>query len=92
VARRHQEQLLKSTRVEKEETLRMKKIASSVAKEIKHFWDSIQKVCLHVYLIRNIHIVRLMCCADCRVQATVDAGRKEKESSGHAPELHSGSN
>ena len=32
-------------RMEKEEALKLRKIASTIAKEIKHFWDSIQKVC-----------------------------------------------
>ena len=31
-------------RTEKEEALKLKKIALSIAKEIKHFWESIQKV------------------------------------------------
>ena len=30
--------------------------------------------------------------ADSRVQATVDAGGEEEESSGHAPQLYSGPN
>ena len=32
-------------RTEKEEALKLKKIALSIAKEIRHFWESIQKVC-----------------------------------------------
>ena len=32
-------------RTEKEEALKLKRIALSIAKEIKHFWESIQKVC-----------------------------------------------
>ena len=39
---------MQQVRMEKEEALRLKKIASSIAKEIKHFWDSIQKVCVSV--------------------------------------------
>ena len=26
----------------------MRKIASSIAKEVKHFWESLRKACLHV--------------------------------------------
>ena len=37
-------------RMEKEEALKLRKIASSIAKEIKHFWDSIQKVRVGDYL------------------------------------------
>ena len=32
-------------RTEKEEAIKLRKIALSIAKEIKHFWESIQKVC-----------------------------------------------
>ena len=35
---------MQQVRTEKEEALKLKKIALSIAKEIKHFWDSIQKV------------------------------------------------
>ncbi len=35
---------MQHARAEKEDQLRLKKIASTIAKEIKHFWDSIQKV------------------------------------------------
>ena len=35
---------MQQAKSEKEELLRLRKIASSVAKEVKHFWDSIRKV------------------------------------------------
>lgn len=44
VARQYQEREMYHMRTEKEELLRLKKIASVIAKEVKHFWDSIQKV------------------------------------------------
>ena len=31
-------------KTEKEEVLKLRKIASTIAKEIKHFWDSVHKV------------------------------------------------
>lgn len=36
---------MQQAKTEKEELLRLRKIASSVAKEVKFFWDSIRKVC-----------------------------------------------
>ena len=44
IARYHQEKEMQHARAEKEDQLKLKKIASTIAKEIKHFWDSIQKV------------------------------------------------
>ena len=46
-------------RTEKEEALKLKKIALSIAKEIKHFWESIQKVChlVHTYTVGRFLIV-----------------------------------
>ena len=41
---------MQQSRMEKEEALKLRKIASSIAKEIKHFWDSIQKVRVLDYL------------------------------------------
>ena len=35
---------MQQMRTEKDELHRLRKIASSIAKEVKHFWDSIQKV------------------------------------------------
>ena len=44
MARHHQEVEAQHTRSEKEELVRLRKIASTMAKEVKHFWDSIHKV------------------------------------------------
>ena len=44
VARYHQEKELHHAKTEREELGRLRKIASTIAKEVKHFWDSIQKV------------------------------------------------
>ena len=44
VVRHHQELEMQQMRTEKDELQRLRKIASSIAKEVKHFWDSIQKV------------------------------------------------
>lgn len=35
---------MQQAKTEREELLRLKKIASSVAKEVKYFWDSVRKV------------------------------------------------
>ena len=40
----HLEQSTLAQRSEKEELQRLKKIASSIAKEVKHFWESVRKV------------------------------------------------
>ena len=40
----HRETGMQQARTEKEELIRLRKIASSIAKEVKQFWDSIQKV------------------------------------------------
>ena len=42
--RHHQEQSTMAQRSEKEELQRMRKVASSIAKEVKHFWESVRKV------------------------------------------------
>ena len=42
--RHHVEQSTMAQRSEKEEHQRLRKIASSIAKEIKHFWESVRKV------------------------------------------------
>ena len=44
VLRYHQEQKSKEIKAEKEETVRMRRIAGSVAKEVKQFWASVEKV------------------------------------------------
>ena len=40
----HQEQKSKEVKAEKEESVRLKKIAASISKEIKQFWASVEKV------------------------------------------------
>ena len=45
---------MQQAKSEKEEHTRLRKIASSIAKEVKHFWDSMRKVYL---------------CVDCCLQA-----------------------
>ena len=49
---------MQQVRSEKEESLRLRKIASSIAKEVKHFWDSIQKVC-HPTFVRTSGVTDL---------------------------------
>ncbi|XP_068750575.1 helicase domino-like isoform X1 [Montipora capricornis] len=44
VLKYHQEQKSKEVKAEKEESVRLKKIAASIAKEIKQFWSSVEKV------------------------------------------------
>ena len=49
MARHHQELEQQQKRTVKDEVIQLKKIASLIAKEVKHFWDSIQKV--NVYTV-----------------------------------------
>ena len=44
--------------------MRLKKIASSMAKEVKHFWDSIQKVCC-VYNAYTLDCIYVVCVCVC---------------------------
>lgn len=44
MAHYHRESYVQQAKSEKEELVRLRKIASSIAKEVKHFWDSIRKV------------------------------------------------
>lgn len=40
----HRETHMQQAKTEKEEMLRLRKIAFGIAKEVKHFWDSMRKV------------------------------------------------
>lgn len=51
MAHYHKENHMQQVKSEKDEHLRLRKIASSIAKEVKYFWDSIRKVCVHVAII-----------------------------------------
>lgn len=44
VLKYHQEQKSKEVKAEKEESVRLRKIAASISKEIKQFWSSVEKV------------------------------------------------
>lgn len=44
VAKQHTQRLQKEQRAEKEEVVRLKRIASNVAKEVRHFWTNVEKV------------------------------------------------
>lgn len=44
VLKHHQEQRSKEVKAEKEETGRLRRIASSIAKEVKQFWANVEKV------------------------------------------------
>ena len=44
MAHYHKENHMQQVKSEKGEHLRLRKIASSIAKEVKYFWDSIRKV------------------------------------------------
>ena len=41
----HQDKEQKEARAEKEEGLKLRKIASSIARMVKEFWGNIEKVC-----------------------------------------------
>ena len=43
----HQDKRMKEQRVKKEESARLKRIASSIAKEMKNFWQSVEKVIIY---------------------------------------------
>ena len=40
----HQDKKMKEQRAKKEESAKLKRIASSMAKEIKQFWQAVEKV------------------------------------------------
>ena len=40
----HQDKKMKEQRAKKEESARLRRIASSIAKEVKQFWQSVEKV------------------------------------------------
>ena len=67
ISRHHQEKEVMDQRAQKDELTKLRKIASNMAKEVKHFWDSIQKVnnLLHVHvkkLVYNlIYYMELIC-------------------------------
>ena len=44
MARQHLDRETHHVRLEKEELLRLRRVAAGIAKEVKHFWESIQKV------------------------------------------------
>ena len=47
----HQDKLAYAKRAEKEENIRMRRIASGIAKEIRMFWTQIEKVTINNPLI-----------------------------------------
>ena len=47
----HQDKLAYAKRAEKEENIRMRRIASGIAKEIRMFWTQIEKVTINYPLI-----------------------------------------
>ena len=62
VSRHHQEMEQQHKKNEKEELLHLRKIASLMAKEVKHFWESIHKV--HDIVYTAIHCISFL--SDCR--------------------------
>ena len=58
ISRHHQEKEVVEHRAQKDELQRLRKIASTMAKEVKHFWDSIQKVSMliqqYMYFIHSL--------------------------------------
>lgn len=57
VHKHHQEHEVLQVKTEKEEVLKLRKIASTIAKEIKHFWDSVHKVTNDL-----VEYVTVFCC------------------------------
>lgn len=45
VIRHHEEQKQKEERAKREEQAKLRRIASSIAKEVKQFWSNVEKVC-----------------------------------------------
>ena len=58
VLKYHQEQKSKEVKAEKEESVRLRKIAASIAKEIKQFWSSVEKVVLFYITGLNLRLMR----------------------------------
>lgn len=50
-----QEKEIKAEKAEKEEQMRLRKIASMMAREIKQFWSNIEKVNLYLKYITYIY-------------------------------------
>lgn len=44
VIRHHEEQKQKEERAKREEQAKLRRIASSIAKEVKQFWSNVEKV------------------------------------------------
>ncbi len=65
VIRVHQEREMSLARSEKEELLRLRRVASTLAKEVKHFWESIQKVCVCVHVCRHACACVCVCVCAC---------------------------
>ena len=53
---------MQQTKSEKEDLVKLRKIASSIAKEIKYFWDSIRKV---VYKANLLSLICVIVFVDC---------------------------
>ena len=66
MARHHQELDQQQKKMKKEELVQLRKIASSIAKEVKHFWESIQKVRLQYVLY--MYTVLFVCMVSCKCE------------------------
>lgn len=51
VMRYHQEKLGDEKKAEKEESAKLRRIAGQIAKQIKDFWNNVEKVCELVLII-----------------------------------------
>ena len=49
VLRHHQEAIARKEQQGRDERQKLKKIANTIAKEVKQFWDSINRVCTHTH-------------------------------------------
>ena len=59
VYRYHQELHQKEVKAEKEESLKLKRIAGNMAKMVKEFWSNIERVCLITIFLSYI-LLRLL--------------------------------
>ena len=57
VLRHHQESSTRKEQQGREERQRLKKIANSIAKEVKQFWDSINRVCTYTHTHTHAHTI-----------------------------------
>ena len=67
----HQDKKMKEQRAKKEESARLRRIASSIAKEVKQFWQSVEKV-ISIFYIRFHVCIKYWMGISCSERKTVN--------------------